>query len=116
MILWNDAHMVFGITDLRGISDNPTFRVGDKTLGAEPSNNIGVSAIRSQRDGSDGSVQQPKQYGSYSASGITVKLNWEDSPGAIENVNVKLNLKGSRRLDFVPAGKTTEVKLSRAVV
>lgn len=112
MILWNDAHMVFGITDLRGISENPTFRVGDKTLGAEPTGDIWLSAISSQRDGSDGSVQQPKQYGSYSASGITVKLNWEGSPGAIENVSVRLDLKGSRRLDFVPAGKTTEVKLA----
>ncbi len=27
------------------------------------------------------------------------------------NVNIKLNLKGSRRLDFVPTGKTTSVKL-----
>ena len=45
-----------------------------------------------------------------------VKLNWDKAPVSNENVNVKLNLKGSRRLDFVPAGKTTEVKLSRTVV
>ena len=52
MVFWKDAHMVFGITDLRGISDNPTFRVGDQTLGAEPSNNIGVMAIRSPHEAS----------------------------------------------------------------
>lgn len=112
MILWNDAHMVFGITDLRGISENPTFRVGDKTLDAEPAGDIWLSPIVSPRDGSDGSVQQQKQYGSYPPSGITVKLNWKGSPNAIENITVKLDLKGSRRFDFVPAGKTTEVKLA----
>lgn len=112
MILWKDAHMILGITDLRGISDNPTFRVGDTTPVAEPAGDIWLSAIASQHDGSDGTLYQPKQSGSNSASGITVKLNWEGPPGTTENVSVKLNLKGSRRLDFVPAGKTTEVKLT----
>ena len=32
MVLWNGAHMIFGITDLRGISDNPTFMVAEKTF------------------------------------------------------------------------------------
>src|SRR5688572_20492147 len=43
MVLWNGAYMIFGITDLRGISDNPTFMVSEKAYTPEPSNNIGVS-------------------------------------------------------------------------
>jgi inner membrane protein len=112
MVLWKDAHMVFGITDLRGISDNPTFMVGDKDLGAEPSNNIGVIAIRSPHEAGAVTYEPVEQRQAASTNGILVKLNWDDAPVSNENINVKLNLKGSRRLDFVPAGKTTEVKLS----
>ncbi len=113
MVIWKDAHMVFGITDLRGISDKPTFRVGDKTLGAEPSNNIGVVAIRSPQEAGAATTYEPaEQRNAASTNGIMVKLNWENAPASNEQVAVKLNLKGSRRLDFVPAGKITEVKLS----
>lgn len=110
MVVWKDAYMIFGITDLRGISDNPTFVVGDKTLSAEPSNNIGVSVKRTPNEAnSEYETLEPRNAGS--SNGIIVKLNWENQ-AFNENVKIKLNLKGSRRLDFVPAGKTTSVKLS----
>lgn len=113
MVLWKDAYMIFGITDLRGISDNPTFRIGDKTLGAEPSNDIGVSVNRSPAETyAEHTDETPKQRNVHSSNGIIVKLNWENPVVFNENVNINLNLKGSRRLDFVPAGKTTSVKLS----
>lgn len=115
MVNWKDAYLIFGITDLRGISDNPTFTVGDKTLTAEPSNNIGVSIRRSRNEAqSEYSYETPEQRNASSSNGIIVKLNWETSPDFTENerVKIKLKLKGSRRLDFVPAGKTTTVKLS----
>jgi len=112
MVLWKDAYMIFGITDLRGISDNPTFVVGEKTFGAEPSNDIGVSVRRTMNNAnSEGTYEIPEPRNSPSSNGIIVKLNWEN-PAFNENVKIKLNLKGSRRLDFVPAGKTTTVKLS----
>ena len=47
-----------------------------------------------------------------SSSGIVTKLNWENADSFDGNVNIKLKLKGSNRLDFVPVGKTTNVKLS----
>lgn len=115
MVIWKDAYLIFGITDLRGISDNPTFTVGDKSFGAEPSNNIGVS-IRRTRNVTEAEYvhEMPEQRNTSSSNGIIVKLDWETPPAFTENerVKIKLNLKGSRRLDFVPAGKTTTVKLS----
>lgn len=112
-VLWDDAQMIFGVTDLRGISDNPTLTVGDKPYTAEPSNNIGVSVWPSQRsseatrDYSHTDTQQKS-----SSNGVIVKLGWEKSEDFTGKFSLKLNLKGSKQLNFVPVGKTTDVKLS----
>jgi inner membrane protein len=112
MILWKDAYMVFGISDLRGISENPAFTLGNRSLAAEPSNNIGVSVKKTTKVSAGeydySVVANPPEV---SSNGIVMKLNWESAQQFEGNVNVKLNLKGSRRLDFVAAGKTTTVKL-----
>lgn len=109
MVIWTGAHMIFGIPDLRGISDNPTFMVSEKAFIPEPSNNIGV-AVRSIRRENDG-YQYEEKKSVVSSSGIVTKLNWENAEAFSGNVNIRLNLKGSNRLDFVPVGKTTNVKL-----
>lgn len=111
MILWSEAYLVFGITDLRGISDNPVFRVGGQELTAEPSNNIGVSVKKSFQPGAPSYAYDSKEYES-SSNGIITKLNWQSAENFNGDFNLVLNLKGSRRLDFVPAGKTTDVKIS----
>jgi len=43
MVLWKDAYMIFSITDLRGISENPGFTVGGAAKLTEPSSDLGVS-------------------------------------------------------------------------
>jgi len=114
MVNWKDAYMIFGITDLRGISENPTFTLGTNVLSAEPSNNIGITVTRGRSQVASDYYDPIEQKGTHSSNGIVVKLNWETPPTFAdkEKVKIKLNLKGSRRLDFVPAGKTTNVKLS----
>jgi inner membrane protein len=108
MVQWNEAYMVFGITDLRGISDSLTFMSGSKVLEANPSNSIGVSIKKSARPNySESSYTPPESTG----NGITAKMHWENAESFESNVAIKLHLKGSRRLDFIPAGKTTSVKL-----
>ena len=47
-----------------------------------------------------------------STNGIVAKLNWDNAENFNGDFSLKLNLKGSRRLDFIPAGKTTDVKIS----
>jgi inner membrane protein len=113
MILWKDAYMVCGISDLRGISANPAFLVGNEKLVAEPSNHIGIvvnttSAVAFDANEYDRDTKET----SSSSKGITAKLNWESAENFNGDVQMKLDLKGSKRLDFVPTGKTTEVKLS----
>ena len=109
MVLWNGAHMVFGITDLRGISDNPTFAVGEENFVPEPSRNLGVSVLSRNDDNTLYTSDNRRDI--LSSSGIATKLNWENAEAFNGNVNIKLNLKGSSRLNFIPVGKTTDVKI-----
>lgn len=112
-VQWKDAYMVFGISDLRGISDNPAFVSGANALTAEPSNNIGVITRNDRNE----TYSQPA-YGegqsatTLSSKGIITKLNWVGPESFQADLKTKLNLKGSKRLDFVPAGKTTTVNLT----
>lgn len=112
-VRWKDAYMIFGISDLRGISDNPTFQSGDVALTAEPSNNIGVST-RTERTApyTPTAYDEANEPTALLSSGIITKLNWAGPESFKSDLAVNLNLKGSRRLDFVPAGKTTTVNLS----
>lgn len=112
-VLWKDAHMVFGISDLRGISENPGFVVGDKKLVAEPSNDIGLTIREPMAANFDQTeYTSPAADYSHSSTGITAKLDWQGAEDFNGNVSMKLDLKGSKRLDFVPAGKTTDVSLA----
>jgi inner membrane protein len=110
LVHWNEAYITFGITDLRGISDNPIFKVGSDTLSTEPSSNLGITSSKP--------VDKPvpsdytTEYFNYSSSGVIAKLNWATKEDFKGEVSINLPLKGSKRLDFVPAGKTTNVSLS----
>jgi inner membrane protein len=111
MVQWNEAYMVFGVTDLRGISDTLIFMSGNNTLEANPSNNIGVSIKKSERPNYSEAAYTstaPEATG----NGITAKMHWTNAESFEGNVAIKLHLKGSKRLDFIPAGKTTSVKLT----
>ncbi|MGE0587452.1 MAG: cell envelope integrity protein CreD [Cyclobacteriaceae bacterium] len=92
-VLWNEAYLIFGISDLRGISDNPTIMNGGQKLESEPSNNLGVN------------------YRNESLTGLVAKLNWTDYSNFDVPISLQLKFKGSRGLDFIPVGKTTNVSL-----
>ena len=117
MVLWKDAYMIFSITDLRGISENPVFTVGDLAKTSEPSSLLGISVRKFLRStsayppGIDGAVDAPSDY---SSNGIIAKLGWQNENDFKGNTAIKINLKGSTRLFFNPTGKTTTVKLSGA--
>jgi inner membrane protein len=115
---WKDAYLIFGVTDLRGISDNPTINAGGANISAEPSNNIGVSILKitkpvlveykRERDSDEmkqSVVQEP-------AKGIVAKLGWTSADSFRGAIDVAINIKGSESLNFVPTGKTTTVNLS----
>lgn len=114
-VLWKDAYMIFSITDLRGINDNLIFKVGNVEKTTEPSNSLGV-LVRESTAVQTESVpyRVPNDASSFSASGVIARLNWNSAEDFNGTTSVKLNLKGSQRLNFVPSGKTTQVVLSGA--
>lgn len=95
---WAKAELLTGISDLRGISENPVIRLSSVNLPSEPINDIGVN-VNNVHDGSN-------------ESGIVTKLPWTQRPDSALSVTLELQLKGSERLYVVPAGKTTDVTLA----
>src|SRR6478736_2153449 len=98
-IHWKEAKIVSGMTDLRGISENPVVKLGDKILITEPSGDIGL-------------IKQTDPNVINTQKGIASTLNWSSRTDIASSFSMDLQLKGSERLYFVPAGKTTDVKVS----
>jgi inner membrane protein len=112
MVLWKEAYMVLGIADLRGIKDSLTFMAGGAAMQPEPSSNIGVTIRKAPRkDDREGRYRAPTPP-EVLTHGITVKGGWESGASIPKDVVIKMNLKGSRSLNFFPVGKTTSVTLN----
>lgn len=109
-VLWDEANLVLGVNDLRGISKNPTLKMGDHELAGEPSNNIGFSSeYKAHQEGPYGNAEEQVKS---SEHGIIVKLPWRNQDDFTADAAVHLDLKGSTLLYFVPIGKTTDVSLA----
>jgi inner membrane protein len=94
---WKEAMLITGISDLRGISENPVIRSREKTFASEPSGDLGLSFTDTPH-----------------ISGISTSLGWNSRNDFHPDFSMTLQLKGSDLIHFVPTGKTTEVKASGA--
>jgi inner membrane protein len=108
---WNEAVMVNGISDLRGIDADPQIEIGGKKLMAGPSSNIGIeiNPVMTTLSKNDGHIV-PEQINL--SNGIVVPLNWKSREDFTDQFAMKLSLKGSENIYFVPVGKSTQVNLS----
>jgi inner membrane protein len=105
-MMWNDARLVAGISDLRGIAEPPVLVAGQTPLVVEPSNDIGFSF-----PGGD------KHSSANRAAGTTgVQAPWKGSTAKDFKgvIRLQLSLKGSNSLRFLPLGKTTDLTLGGA--
>ncbi len=109
---WTEAMLVNGISDLRGIDADPVVESGGKKFIAEPSSNIGIdiNQIISNQPKYEG--KQVVEVNVPISNGIVVPLNWKTREDFIDQFAMKLSLKGSESLYFMPVGKSTQVKLS----
>ncbi|MEN8138434.1 MAG: cell envelope integrity protein CreD [Bacteroidota bacterium] len=89
-VLWNEAYLTFGISDLRGIRENLNLKINGKVaeIEAGTKNNSSIK------------------------SGVTVLLNDINEETTNIPFSISLDLQGSNYLKFIPMGKTTSVKLS----
>lgn len=105
-VLWNEARIVAGISDLRGIAEPPVLKVGDTPLSVEPSNEIGFNFFSSGASSTADRV-----------TGSTgVQASWKGAEAADfqGTVQLELALKGSNVMRFLPLGKTTALTLGGA--
>lgn len=91
-ILWNEAYVRIGISDLRGVSSIPDFNMAGNTYkpaaGGTNSDEIGQGLVINL--------------------GEFLEMNGEK----VNSFSCKLNLKGSNSLNFTPMGRITKVKLN----
>ena len=85
-----EAKVSFGVTDLRGIEDEVQFTI----LGEKKQVNPGTGNFKMIPSGFSTSMSQH-----------------EFEPGETIPFTIRLKLKGSKNLSFIPTGKTTDVKI-----
>lgn len=88
-ILWKDAIVSLGISDMKGIRDTMSIKWNNAALSAEP----GIATA------------------DVIPSGVSTKVRLDDHTASY-TFSLDLNLNGSRELNFVPVGKETRVALS----
>ncbi|HVZ65343.1 MAG TPA: cell envelope integrity protein CreD [Lacunisphaera sp.] len=101
-ISWDKAQVLLGVSDLRGVrSVSPVTITRSTALGTDPSIAPGTGGSRSfPFESADGADSE--------GLSLAAKTNVAVSAGKIDFA-LEAVLQGSERLDFVPAGKTTQV-------
>jgi len=89
-LLLNKAHIIFSVTDLKGLKNNPVLRSGNQVLPVEPV--FEKSAVF------DGGLQAAIDLSGIANGEVPFEYN--------------LDLKGSEELSFLHLGKTTDVQAS----
>lgn len=102
-ILWQEAKITAGISDLRGIVETPTLTLGGKDLVVEPTNDVRFSYERRKYAGDENSP--------LITAGVEAPLGWTSESDFKEQASMKLSLKGSSVIRFLPLGKTTDLSL-----
>lgn len=112
-VLWTKAHMILSMSDLRGISDNPIFKVGAIAKTTEPSNDLGLAIEENRTTTPSSEYEEVAEVPSSTrtSKGIIAPLHWQSADDFKSNATIQLQLKGSKSLRFVPTGKTTLVGL-----
>ncbi|MFN3998966.1 cell envelope integrity protein CreD [Algoriphagus sp.] len=87
-ILWDQASIMIGISDLRGISGSPNFKVNEKSLVLEPF---------SERNGEN--------------RGLVSNISLDPNNSGFEFLG-EMILKGSKDFSIVPLGKTTNLSMT----
>lgn len=96
---WKEAVLINGITDLRGISENPVIKIGDKQLYSNATSDIGLILIPEEET-------NPRLV----QSGVVTTLGWSTRMDAVSDFSIQLSLKGSERLYFLPTGQSTVIQ------
>lgn len=111
---WKEAMLINGITDLRGISENPVIQNGSKKLLSEPASDIGLNIGQQPYVSKEYDGEMAARPRTDLVSGIVTPLGWASRADIVPDYAITLSLKGSESLYFVPTGKSTEVSSTGA--
>jgi len=89
-VLWNEAKILIGLSDMRGVKDKITMNWNDNILILNP----GMSATK------------------ISDSGVSVMAPLDLKSAKTYKFSFDLNLNGSQSLNFIPLGKETNINLA----
>ena len=122
-ILWSEASVSLSLSDTRGIGEDINIKWADKDLPWKPGSQLVLDApnpnLFTYRKGAD-FVPMPYSYSEPNTLSVENKIMTGTGlhalvsarPNAMYDFNFKLNLAGSRLLEFVPAGKLTKVNMT----
>ncbi len=105
-ILWAEAELVMGVSDLNGIHENPAIISGTTPWKSRSTSDIDLKGRRFA-----GPSDTQDSYNGDIRSGLVVALGWKSRADMVKDFDVKLKLKGSKQLYFLPTGQTTSVNL-----
>ena len=88
-ILWEEAELQLGLSDLRGISEQVFLTLGNEQISFSPG--MQKSAI--------------------GHTGISIAANRFTKTNLEHEFKLKINVKGSKKIRFIPLGETTNVRL-----
>lgn len=90
-ICWNEARITFGISDLRGIKNSVVLKLNNSTVDLVP-----------------GTTMNELEEGIHSPITFTTDTNVSQKI----QFNAKIEINGSKKLNFLPVGKETKIELS----
>lgn len=117
-LYFDKAQIAIGITDLRGVSQNPDFKIGDKML----ETSVGMVKLFSVSE--NVVAEEVTKYGSRNSylsdkniSGKTLIVNFKNidlSDSLLQSLNFSCTMKlnGSSAISFIPIGQHTSVTVS----
>ncbi|MDR1678692.1 MAG: cell envelope integrity protein CreD [Prevotellaceae bacterium] len=111
---FDKAQLAIGITDLRGVTQNPDFKIGDKML----ETTVGVVNLFSVSE--DVVVESYSKYGSRDAYPSTTDVSGKTLIVNLKDINLTdslqfdctMKLNGSSSLNFIPIGQNTAVSVN----
>lgn len=110
---FNKAQIAIGITDLRGVMQNPDFKINNKTL----ETTIGVVKLFSVSEDVTQYGSRDSYLSNNNISGKTLIVNLKDinlTDSLLQslNFNCTMKLNGSSSINFIPIGQHTDVTVN----
>jgi inner membrane protein len=104
-VMWNDAVLLVGVTDMQGIHEIPKITSGNTSFVSESAAGIGLNVGQQTTDYNGNPTHMD-------ATGFVVPFDWKTKSDIVKDFSIELDLKGSTQLYFAPVGKNTSVTIS----